>query len=95
LSGLTLRSLLASFWRRQFNSRPARLGKTDSDRLFRGSGAVLPLSNVFHFFAHKLASLSAGRFAFALVFAHSFDYFFFRHNKVVSPFATRLDVKRC
>ena len=49
--------------------------------------------NVFHFFAHKLASLSAGRFAFTLILARAFDWFFFWHNKMVSPLATRLYVK--
>jgi hypothetical protein len=43
---------------------------------------VFALSNVFHFFAHKLASLSAGRFAFALVFARAFDCFFFLAYKI-------------
>ena len=50
--------------------------------------------NVFHFFAHKLARLSAGRFAFALIFARSFDCFFFWHNKMVSPLALGLDVDK-
>jgi hypothetical protein len=49
---------------------------------------------MFHFFAHKLASLGAGRFAFALVFARSFDCFFFWHNKMVSPLEGRLDVNK-
>jgi hypothetical protein len=48
--------------------------------------------NVFHFFAHKLASLSGRRFAFALVFARAFNWFFLWHNKMVSPLATLLDV---
>jgi hypothetical protein len=39
--------------------------------------------DVFHFFAHKLASLSAGRFAFALIFACPFHCFFFWHNKMI------------
>jgi hypothetical protein len=55
---------------------------------------VFAFPNVFHFFAHKLASLSAGRFAFALILARAFDWFFFWHNKMVSPLATRLDVKK-
>jgi hypothetical protein len=50
--------------------------------------------NMFHFFAHKLASLSAGRFAFALIFACSFHCFFFWHNKIVSPLERRLDVNK-
>jgi hypothetical protein len=50
--------------------------------------------NVFHFFAHKLASLSAGRLAFALVLARAFDCFFFWHNKMVSPLAALLDVNK-
>jgi len=48
--------------------------------------------DVFHFFAHKLASLGGRRLAFALVLAGSFYWFFFWHNKMVSPLATRLDV---
>src|SRR5690242_8984759 len=50
--------------------------------------------NVFHFFAHKLASLSAGRFAFALVFACAFHCFFFWHNKMVTPLERNLDVDK-
>ena len=48
--------------------------------------------NVFHFFAHKLARLSGRRLAFALVFARAFNWFFFWHNKMISPLATCLDV---
>ena len=48
---------------------------------------------VFHFFAHKLARLGGRRLAFALIFARAFNWFFFWHNKMVSPLATRLDVK--
>jgi hypothetical protein len=55
---------------------------------------VLAFSNVFHFFAHKLASLSAGRLAFALVLARAFNCFFFWHNKKVSPFERSLDVNK-
>jgi hypothetical protein len=62
--------------------------------LFWRSGAVFAFPNVFHFFAYKLASLSTRRFAFALVFARSFDCFFFWHNKMVSPLDARLDVKK-
>ena len=54
---------------------------------------MFTFSNVFHFFAHEFARLSAGRFAFALVFARMFNYFFFWHIKSVSPLATRLDVE--
>jgi hypothetical protein len=56
--------------------------------------AVFAFPNVFHFLAHKLASLSAGGLAFALVFTRSFDCFFFWHDKMVSRFATRLDVNK-
>jgi hypothetical protein len=55
---------------------------------------MLAFANVFHFFAHKLASLSAGRFAFALIFSCSFHCFFFWHNKIVSPLERRLDVNK-
>jgi hypothetical protein len=54
---------------------------------------MLAFPNVFHFLAHKLPSLSAGRFAFALVLPRAFNCFFFWHNKMVSPLTTRLDVK--
>jgi hypothetical protein len=50
--------------------------------------------NVFHFFAHKLASLSAGRHAFTLLFARTFNCFFFWHNKMISPLEGRLDVNK-
>ena len=48
--------------------------------------------DVFHFFAHKLARLSGRRLAFALIFTRAFDYFFFWHNKMITPLATPLDV---
>ena len=54
---------------------------------------MFAFSNVFHFLAHKLARLSAGRFAFTLVFARSFNCFFFWHNKIVSPLVMCLDVE--
>ena len=50
--------------------------------------------NVFHFFAHELASLSAGRLAFALVLVRPFNCFFFWHNKMISPLDARLDVNK-
>jgi len=55
---------------------------------------VFALPNVFHFFAHKLASLRAGRFAFALIFARAFNWFFLWHNKMFSPLAMGLDVNK-
>jgi hypothetical protein len=54
---------------------------------------MLAFPNVFHFFAHKLARLSGRRLAFALILARAFNRFFFWHNKMISPLATRLDVK--
>jgi hypothetical protein len=54
---------------------------------------VFAFANVFYFFAHKLARLSRRRLAFALIFARAFNWFFFWHNKMISPLATRLDVK--
>jgi hypothetical protein len=55
---------------------------------------VFTFPNVFHFFAHKLASLSAGGLTFPRVFARAFNCFFFRHNKMVSPLETPLDVNK-
>jgi hypothetical protein len=60
--------------------------------LFWRSGAVFAFPNVFHFFAHKLARLGGRRLAFALIFARAFNWFFFWHNKMISPLATRVDV---
>jgi len=91
---LALCSLLAAFWRRQLYSGSTRLGETNGDRLLRRASAMFAFPNVFHFFAHKLARLSAGRFALALVLACSFDCFFFWHNKMVSPLAALLDVTK-
>jgi hypothetical protein len=53
---------------------------------------VFAFPNVFDFFAHKLARLSGRRLAFALIFARAFNWFFFWHNKMISPLTTRLDV---
>src|SRR5207244_12771319 len=77
---------------RRLYSRPPRLLETDGDRLLRRTRAMFAFSNVFHFFVHKLARLSAGRFAFTLVFVRSFNCFFFWHNRMVSPLVTCLDV---
>ena len=55
---------------------------------------MFAFANVFHFFAHKLARLSARRFAFTLVLARAFNCFFFWHNKMVSPLAMGLDVNK-
>jgi hypothetical protein len=86
--------LLAVFWRRHIYSCPPGLGQTNGNRLLWRSGAMLAFPNVFHFFAHKLARLSAGRFALSLILACSFDCFFFWHNKMVSTLATQLDVNK-
>jgi hypothetical protein len=48
--------------------------------------------DVFHFFAHKLARLSGRRLALALIFARAFNYFFFWHNKMITPLEGCLDV---
>jgi hypothetical protein len=53
---------------------------------------MFPFPDVFHFFAHKLASLSRRRLTFTLIFARAFNHFFFRHNKIITPLAARLDV---
>lgn len=53
---------------------------------------MFPFPNVFHFFAYKLARLSRRRLAFALIFPRAFNWFFFWHNKRISPLITRLDV---
>jgi hypothetical protein len=91
---LALCSLPPTFWRRQFYSGSPRFGETNCDRLFWRAGTMFAFPDMFHFFAHKLTSLSAGRFAFALVFARAFNCFFFWHNKMVSPLEGRLDVNK-
>jgi hypothetical protein len=93
-TGLTFGLCFTALRRRQVYSRPPRLREGDSNRLFRRTCTVFAFPNMFHFLAHKLASLSAGRFSFALIFARSFDCFFFWHNKMVSPLATRVDVNK-
>jgi hypothetical protein len=91
---LALCSLRAAFWGRQLYSGPPRLGQTNGDSLLWRSGAVFAFPNVFHFFAHKLARLGGRRLAFALIFARALNWFFFWHNKMFSPLAIRLDVKK-
>jgi len=54
---------------------------------------MFAFSNMFHFFAHKLARLRAGRFALTRILARAFDGVLFWHNKDVSPLTTGLDVK--
>ena len=55
---------------------------------------MLTLSDVFHFLTHELPGLSGRRFAFALVFTRSFNWFFFWHNKIVSLLRPHLDVMK-
>jgi hypothetical protein len=55
---------------------------------------MFAFANMFHLFANKLAGLCGWRFAFAFVFASSFDWFFFWHNKSVSPLEQYLDVTK-
>ncbi len=54
---------------------------------------MFAFANVFYFFAHKFARLSRRRLAFTLILARPFNWFFFWHNKMISPSLTRLDVK--
>ena len=53
---------------------------------------MFAFADVFHLFAHKLARLGGRRLAFTLVFARTFNYFFFRHSKRTTPLGNRLDV---
>jgi hypothetical protein len=48
---------------------------------------------MFHFFAHKLARLCAGRLTFTSVLVRAFDCVLFWHNKDVSPLIWHLDVQ--
>ena len=50
--------------------------------------------NMFHFFTHKFARLGGRRQTFAFVFSRPFDWFFFWHNKIVSPLTAHLDVMK-
>src|ERR1041385_1282968 len=70
------RSLL---WRWKFNSSTSGFGKTNSDRLFRGSRTMLSFSHVMHFLAHELACLRGRRLSRALVSFCSFDGLFLWH----------------
>jgi hypothetical protein len=53
---------------------------------------MFAFTNMFHFLAHKLACLSTGRFAFALIFARAFNCFFLWHDKMVSSLTELSDV---
>jgi hypothetical protein len=66
--------------RGQFNARPPRLRKTDSNRLLRGPSTVFARADVFDFFAHKFAGLRRWGFAFALCATGTLDSFFQRHD---------------
>src|SRR5437016_10078668 len=63
---LMLCSFSAALRRRQLYSRSTCFGEANRDRLLWRAGAVFTFANVFHFFAHEFARLSAGRFAFTL-----------------------------
>ena len=54
---------------------------------------MFALPDVFHFLANELTRLSGRRFAFALIFACSFDGFFW-HDKVVSLLELCMDVTK-
>jgi hypothetical protein len=60
--GLTMMFSLFTFLWRDLHASPPCLGKTDSDRLFSGTGAVLSTPNVIHFFFHKGTRLVEGDF---------------------------------
>lgn len=45
---------------------------------------MLALANMVHLFAHKLASLCAGRFSFPGIFASSFQGSLFRHTYLLA-----------
>jgi hypothetical protein len=47
---------------------------------------MLSFANVVHFFAHKFASLRAGRFAFLFVSLGPFNYFLFWHVTLLDKF---------
>jgi hypothetical protein len=63
----------------QIDTRAARLGKSNGNRLLRRTGAMFTLSNMVHFLAHKFARLRAGRLAFFRILMRSVNDFVFRH----------------
>jgi hypothetical protein len=65
---------------RQLHPRAARLRKSNGDRLFSRTGAVLPLPDVFYLLAHKLPGLRARSLSFTRVLPRSLDGCFFRHS---------------
>src|SRR5690349_2570276 len=84
----------AFFRRLQIDAGPAGLGKADRDGLFCRASAVFAVANVLDFLANELARLGAGRFAFSLVAAGSFDGFLFWHGLSL-PFVAFPEVLRC
>ena len=70
---------------RQFHTGAPRFGQANCNGLLWRTRAMFPFADVFHFFADKFASLGGWRFAFPLVFASSFDDFFFGHGIRFSP----------
>jgi hypothetical protein len=53
---------------------------------------MLAFADVFHFFAHKFASLRGRRFAFPGIFTGSFDCFLLRHSTI--GYAAKFEVGR-
>jgi hypothetical protein len=53
--------------RRQFDPGTTRLGKSNSNGLLGGTGAMLTFADVVDLFTDELAGLSAGRLALFLV----------------------------
>lgn len=93
--GLTSRASgrFSAFRRGKLYARAARFGQSYGNRLLGRTSAVFSFADVMHFFAHKLARLSAWRFSLFLVPVRSFDYFFFWHYLISWPWGVRFRSK--
>jgi hypothetical protein len=70
-----------------------RLGKTDRNRLLRGTRSMLAFTNVLHLLTYELARLCAGGLAFASIPSRSFECALLRHV-LISAMTPGLGISR-
>jgi hypothetical protein len=89
--GTGTRGGTAFFRNPELDAGTTRFGEPDRDGLLRRASAVLPFTDVVHFFSDKFSRLGAGGLAFTSIFASAFQGSFFRHELTVAKAARRLD----
>jgi hypothetical protein len=76
-------------WWPKFHAGPARLGQSNGDGLFDGTGAVFPPTDMPNLFPHELTGLGRRRLSLSLRLVDAFHGFSFRHKMVTLLFLIR------